>query len=41
MKVEFICERAYPMDIDKAKIKKVVDESSNILAPKIGENMIL
>jgi hypothetical protein len=41
MKVEFICERSYPMDVDKAKIKKAVEESSNILAPKNGEKMIL
>ncbi|MGK0469415.1 hypothetical protein [Clostridium sp.] len=41
MKVEFICERSYPMDIDKAKIKKAVEESADILAPKNGENMML
>jgi hypothetical protein len=41
MKIEFLCERSYPMDIDKAKIKKAVEESADIIAPKNGENMIL
>lgn len=41
MKIEFICERFYPMDIDKVKIKKSVEESADILAPKNGDNMIL
>jgi hypothetical protein len=29
------------MDIDKAKIKKAVEQSADILAPKNGDNMIL
>lgn len=41
MKIEFICDRSYPMEINKAKIKKAVEENSNLLAPKNGENIIL
>lgn len=41
MKIIFICEREYPIDILKGKIIKTVKENYNILAPKNGVNITL